>query len=433
MALATELFDEKSTATLEAEREKHLGQARTILETADKEGRGITVDEQKQVDAALEVARGCKRALDSRRSYLEEQNRKAKPLDDLGAPGAAKANEFAGIKEFTKLAAAVIAGGSDRRRAIDFATERFGECGATKALMASVANAGGVLIPTPISNELIELLRPQTCVLALGARPINLEYGTLPIARQTGAATARFTAESSDVLASEQTLDDITLVAKEISALVPISNQLIRYTDVSVMEMVQQDLVNQVAVRTDQAYIRDDGTSGTPKGLRYQCATGNVLAVAGTTSLADVSAQLSRLELRLLEANVPMFKAGWMFAPRTAVFLKELRDGNGNKAFPEMDQMRLRGFAFKATTSIPVNLSTNQSEVYLADFNDVLVGIGAASELAVSSEAAYLDAGGVMRSAFAKNQTVVRITAGVDVALRHAEACAVLTGVTWGA
>lgn len=94
----------------------------------------------------------------------------------------------------------------------------------------------------------------------------------------------------------------------------------------------------------------------------------------------------------------------------------------------------MRGFPYKSTTQIPINLGAgeNESEIYLADFADVLIGEVPGIEVGASSEAAYHD-GANLVAAFSLDQTVVKVVMQNDLAVRHAESVAVLTGVTWAA
>lgn len=93
----------------------------------------------------------------------------------------------------------------------------------------------------------------------------------------------------------------------------------------------------------------------------------------------------------------------------------------------------LRGVPFRATTAVPINLGGGTaSEVYLADFSEVLIGETGSIAIDVSTEAAYHDGSAVV-SAFSKDQTVIRLIMANDLAVRHLEAVAVLDGVTWGA
>ena len=119
-------------------------------------------------------------------------------------------------------------------------------------------------------------------------------------------------------------------------------------------------------------------------------------------------------------------------APRTALYLMNLRDGNGNMAFPEMANGMLRMKPFKMTTQIPTNLGGGtESELYLADFAQVVVGEHMGIEVAMSTEAAYVDGTGTMRAAFSRDETVMRAIVQHDIGMRHLAALAILTGVTW--
>ena len=71
--------------------------------------------------------------------------------------------------------------------------------------------------------------------------------------------------------------------------------------------------------------------------------------------------------------------------------------------------------------------------MYLVDFSEVILGEVDGIEVDVSREAAYLDNGGTMRSAFSRNQTLIRAIIRHDLSVKHPEAVAVKTGVTWGA
>jgi len=167
--------------------------------------------------------------------------------------------------------------------------------------------------------------------------------------------------------------------------------------------------------------------------MRYLAAAANIFGANGTVNLANVTTDLGLMILKLENANIPFIKPGWIFAPRTRQYLMTVRDGNGNFAFrQEMLGGTLWGFPFASTVQVPTTLSTNQSEIYLADFNDVLIGETSEMSIDTSQEAAYLDENGTLVSAFANDQTVLRVIGRHDFALRRDESVTILTAVTWG-
>ena len=86
-----------------------------------------------------------------------------------------------------------------------------------------------------------------------------------------------------------------------------------------------------------------------------------------------------------------------------------------------------------AAASIPVNLGagTNQTEIYFADWNDVVIGEQDNMTIDFSREATYVDAAGELVSAFARNQSLIRLVGNHDVGFRHPEGLVLGTAVTW--
>ena len=188
-----------------------------------------------------------------------------------------------------------------------------------------------------------------------------------------------------------------------------------------------------MGVAEDVAFIRDAGTGNAPKGLRYWAPSASVIAANATVNLANVTADLGKAELALEEANVRLSRPHWLMAPRSKNYLMNLRDGNGNKAFPELDRGELRGAPVLTTTSIPKNLGsgTNESEIYYVDADELILAEDQRIIIEASPVAAYYD-GSAVQAAFSLDQTVVRVIAQHDFAPRHPEAVAVLSAVTWG-
>jgi HK97 family phage major capsid protein len=198
--------------------------------------------------------------------------------------------------------------------------------------------------------------------------------------------------------------------------------------------MVKTDLISAVAALEDYNFLRGDGTQYQPLGLRNWCLPANLITAnsADQGSIANTDADLGKLETALTFANVKMLNAAWIFHPRTENYLRNLRGTDGVRAYPEMEKGMLRSKPYAITTNIPVNLGTggNGSEIYLADFADVVI---AEYPMLVESaaNALYVDPlTGQQASAFTQDQTVFRIISQSDIGMRHQESIAVLTGFT---
>lgn len=332
-----------------------------------------------------------------------------------------------------RITMAIAAGKGDLDKAVNFAHDTIGDSDVAMAI-ETAAGSGGALIPQNTADEVIELLRNRTVVRKLGARSVPLPNGNMSMPRMSGGATAGYVGEGADALASESEFDDVKLSAKTMITLVPLSNQLIGRAGFQVEQLVLADIINAMAVREDKAFLRDDGTNNTPTGMKaVAAAASRTEAWSGTADLTSIDAYLDSLILKLMESNSLMVSCGWGLSPRTYMKLFGLRDGNGNKLYPEMAQGVLKGYPIEHTNTIPANLGvgTNESEIYFADFNDVVIGEDGNFTVDFSREATYKDAGGNLVSAFARNQSLIRVVAEHDIGFRHPEGLVLGTGVTW--
>jgi len=304
------------------------------------------------------------------------------------------------------------------------------------ALSTVTPGAGGVLVPQTFSSEVIELLRPKSVVRKLGAVSLPLHNGNLTVPRIKGGAVVGYIGTEEDMPTTDVQFDDLKLSAKKLAALVPISNDLLSYsgTNPNVDRLVVNDLTSSVALAEDLSFIRGAGTGNLPKGLRFWAPAFNVIVCPADKELHIVEMALSAIILRLEEANSNLLMPGFIMAPRTKRWLAALRDGNGNKAYPELDLNMLKGFPVATSTQVPINLGNDgdASEIYFADFADCFIGEDDAMVIDFSKEATYKDSNGNVVSAFQRDQTLVRVIAKHDFGPRHIESIAVLTEVLWG-
>lgn len=335
-----------------------------------------------------------------------------------------------------RMIRAIAAGKGDPERAVRFARKNWGlddSDPVVKALSASDADSGGFLIRENYSTDVIDLLRGASVVRRMNPVFVPMDTGTITMPALATGSSATYIGENTNITNTEPTFGQVQMVWKKLAALVPVSNDLMRFNTINADSIVRDDLVSAISLRSDKAFIRDDGTVNAPKGLRYQAVSGNIFSANATVNLANVTSDLSKMLLKLMEADVRMLRPGWLMAPRTFVYLATVRDSNGNFAYrDEMNAGRLWGYPFGVTTQIPVNLGggTDESELYLADFADVMIGEASTLVLDASTEAAYHNGSSVV-AAFSLDQTVIRAIVHHDLGVRHRESIAVLTAVKW--
>lgn len=337
-------------------------------------------------------------------------------------------------------------------------TEVYGENHpVTKALNVSTGSAGGFIVPPDVMNEVIPLLRAQAVVRSAGPRNIPMPRGTMTLPGQGSAATASYGTEQARIGASQQTLNAIVASYKKLTALVPVSNDMMRYADPAVDAFVRDDLVKVMALGEDRAFLLGDGTQASPRGFlsfaNAYATTPGVFSSSGNSTapvggnwitstavytLATVAAELGGLVNKLDTANVPENKRVWFMHPRSWNYLNNVQNSLGVYVYrDELSRGTLLGYPFKKTTQMPVNIRNTDSSytdcsfVMLAEMDEAMILDSMQLELAVFREASYVDADGNTISAAQNDQTLIRAIAEHDFQLRHDASVAVLAFVRW--
>jgi len=422
---------------LKARRAGYIEQMEALVASVDDEA-GMTAEQQAEFDrlkAADDKAAADLAAAEDIERRKAAMARPAAPLP-MPAPAASVPAQPAekGLR-FARMTRALAAGGGIPYVAAQIA-ESWGDSGLFASQNMGSGAAGGFLVPEDVSAEIIELLRPQSVIMRGGPIVVPMPNGNLTMNRQATGASFAYIGEQQDIGATGISVGQVKLSAKKLTGIVPVSNDLLRSASVAVDRLLRDDIVADAAQVTDRFFLRGPGTDFAPLGLRWQhigtpFAATHVLTANGTVNLGNVTNDLGRMELALANANVDFTAAHWVMSPRSAMYLMNARDANGNIAFPEMAGGQLRRKPYHVTTEIPDNLSGSQSEILLVAPQHVLVGEHLGINIAMSTEAAYRDAANNLQAAFSRDETLMRMILMHDIGLRHLPAVAVLTAVTW--
>ena len=335
-----------------------------------------------------------------------------------------------------RLIRGLLAGKGDPERAVKYIEKHWTKTDNSeviKALAAGDGVAGGFTVNEDMSSEVIELLRPAQVVRRANPIIMPMGSGNMTLPGLASGAQSNYSGENVNGGVSEPTFRQVKMVFKKLITLVPVSNDLIRYSSSASDTIVRDDLVNAMGQRSDVAFLRGDGLQDTPKGWRNLVLAANTFDANATVNLDNVTKDLANLILRLSNGESRMIRPSWFFAPRTELFLMTIRDGNGNYAFrDEMLTGNFWGWPYFKTNSIPTNLGggSDESEIYLVDMADTIIGESQSLILDASGEAAYHD-GSNVQAAFSKDQTVIRAIAEHDFNMRHLESLAIMTAVRW--
>ncbi len=321
------------------------------------------------------------------------------------------------------------------------AAERFGNERLSAAMQSNDFTAGGAFVPDLYVPRLIQGLFARTIVRSMGIPTVPIEFGSLSQPRITSGAVASYYGEGQDIAETSAGTDRMTLIPKELAGLLPMSNTLLMQSSPGADTVMMNQLSIGMGIGEDLAFIRGPKAGAGPTGLRYLAAAANIFVESTSVdrtkpTVAEVEAWLGKLELALENANVPGISLYYTMAPRVKKYLQNMRDGNGNRIYPELsdpDNPSIRGISVKVTTSIPSNLGAGaDSEIMLLDASQQMIGENPRINIAASTETSYKNATGVMVSAFQRNETVLRMIMWNDINTQHPESIAVLTGVRWG-
>jgi HK97 family phage major capsid protein len=311
-----------------------------------------------------------------------------------------------------------------------------------KSMLATDPDTGGILIPQPVAAEVIDILRSRVVVRRAGADQLPMPNANFRLPKKTLGTSAYYVGEGEAGTTSKVKTGSVLLSFKKLITIVPASNDLLRYSSPGADQIIRNDITDNMAVREDQAFLRDKGTDGTPKGLRYWANSANVFdgtgGVGGTTNIDAMTTTLGNLILKLIGVDVPMLRPCWIMAPRTYINLMTTRvSATGVYAFrDEMARGNLWGWPFYYTTQVPVSLTeganSDTSEIYLVDMADVVIGDSERLIIDASSDAAY-EEGGSVKAAYSRDETVIRAIAEHDLVMRRDVSVAVAKAIRWGA
>lgn len=309
-----------------------------------------------------------------------------------------------------------------------------GHSGVSAALSGASEAAGGVTVPRPLASGIIEMLAPRVTVRASGAMVHDMPAGELRNARVASGPSASYGTENAAAVESEPTFDKVDESFKKLTSLVPVGNSLLRHSSASLGRVVRDLMIQAMALKEDIAFLRYDGSSNDPVGLREWALAAHWQDTVAN-GVAAVETALRKAVSDVEDANVMMVSPGWIMRASAKNFLASLRDPNsGAYVFPSIVASgTLLGYPIRTTSQIPNNLGagSNETEIYFAAFGEIMIGDSQTIVVGTSTEAAYVNQSGDTVSAFQNDLTLMRAIAEHDLAPAHDEAIAGISGVDW--
>jgi HK97 family phage major capsid protein len=286
-----------------------------------------------------------------------------------------------------------------------------------KAMGSSPLSSGGMMIPTPLAANVIDLARNQTRVLQAGAITVPMSTATLKYARLSQDVTTSWTLEAANIAMSAAAFDSVTFTAKKLAALVAIDNELFEDAE-NADATIENSIAKALALALDLAGLYGTGTAPQPQGLHGIVPT---VAAGGGATYDLMLAAIAEVKGSNFTPNAILYNS------RTANSLAKLKDSQGRYLEPPTDFAQLAKYM---TNQIPNNLGVglNESQAFVGDWPELALGLRSSLQIEVSREAGYFD-GTAQQSAFAKDQTVIRAILRADWQPLHTAAFSEVTGI----
>lgn len=268
----------------------------------------------------------------------------------------------------------------------------------TKQARTSVDSQGGFLVPTEFSNAILDI-RDRYGAFRRRARLVPMARDNISIPRRIGGTVAFFsTATSSSI-----SVDQVSLTAKKIFALVGVSSELEDDAIVDVVDFVANEIGVAFAAQEDDCAFNGDGTStyGSMRGLasyvldgshnkaKYTAASGhNTFATLDSTDITGLmgAVRASALPNAAWFCSVTCFSNTLCrLATSSGTLDTRIEDGVSTPYF--------LGFPVIMTQKLPLITTTLSGKIMLA-FGDMYAAglLGQRSGLTIArSEDRYLD------------------------------------------
>jgi len=363
-------------------------QARTVIESAEADKRGLTVDDQATIERIENEISQRDAAIDTAKKMEE---REARAID-------AARNSFIPSNE--------VRGDADILRAIATGEMRSHTFAPEKRTLVPSDN----LVPKSFYDELFAVARQAGPMLSV-AQVINTAGGDqLTIPTLTGYSTATIKGAGSAIADSEPTFSNIQLSAFKYSFLVPVANELLVDSSLDISALIAEQAGNAIGFGINTGLTVGTGTVE-PTGI----FTTGASAVTGGTGVSGAPTYENLVDLLYaLDGQARLLPGvGWLMNKTGLAAVRKIKDGSGafiwsagNIAQGQPDQ--LLGYPVYENPAVS-NVGVNNFSIGVGHLPSLKARVAGGIQVAQSAD-----------YAFNEDVTTFRVTARVDSKLTHA-------------
>lgn len=292
--------------------------------------------------------------------------------------------------------------------------------------------AAPLVVAANLPGEFAEYLRPMTIIGRIpGLRrvPFNIS-----VPRQTAGASVNWVGETKVKPLSSLAFDQVTLGFTKIAGIVPLSNELIRFSSPSAEAIVRTDLAGAVVQLMDRDFV--DPSKALATGVSPASITNGVTPVTATgTNAAAMRTDMATLMKEFLDNNMSLTNAVWIMTGTQALSIGMMVNALGQPEFQGITPSGGTLFGLPVITSENIpdvgDSPTNGSRIILAKADEIMLADDGNVDIAVSQEASLqmdstpdspATASTVLVSLWQHNMTAIRAERFINWAKRRTTA-----------
>jgi HK97 family phage major capsid protein len=242
-----------------------------------------------------------------------------------------------------------------------------------RALSEGVQSAGGYLVPTLLSSQIIDLARPDAQVMAAGAQMLPMANQTVDIAKWAGDPGSAWHTELATITPTDALMGRVRLTAHTLPVLTVVSRELVEDAP-NVGTELAKAFAKSFAIKIDKTALYGSGVAPEPLGVKN--TSGITIQSMGTNGAVLSTYDPFVDAVGSLEDANEDATGGIILAPRSVRTLNKLKDSTGQ---PLRNPPVLDGLPFLDTNQVPINLTqgsaTTASDAFVADWSQLYIGV----------------------------------------------------------
>jgi len=365
--MATKTIAEQISA-FEATRQAKNARMEEIMSASAEKGETLDAEQEQEYDGLVDEVKAVDKHLVRLRAAeaVKVANAKAAVASTSEEGSASRGIATVQVKQnapkgtvFTRVLGSKYLAYVHQMNPIEIAKARFADTPEVELILRAAVAAGNTTDTTwasplvPLQNatsEFIEMLTPATIIgriPGLNRVPFNIK-----VPRQTGDPTAYWIGEGSVKPVSAMAFDSVTLLFNKVAGIVPITEELMRFSTPAAEGIIRDRLIAAIAYLTDRDFL--DPTKAEVVGVSPASVTNGVTPLVASGTTADAFRDdLGTLIATYLAANMSGAGLVLVMTSTQAMRLGLMRNTLGNREFPDI------GINGGSIEGIPVITSEN--------------------------------------------------------------------------